>query len=57
VRAMRLASARNPLCGTRSQSWKLRLVRASNHNFKNAYYHNKSTHHKLGETTNKLNTQ
>jgi hypothetical protein len=24
-------------------------VRASNHNFKNTCYHNKSTHHELGE--------
>jgi hypothetical protein len=36
---------------------KWREVRASNHNFKIFYYHNKSTNHKLGETNNKLNTQ
>jgi|AntRauMFilla1563_2_1112583.scaffolds.fasta_scaffold142658_1 hypothetical protein len=29
---------------------------AFNHNFKNIYYHNKSTYHKLRETKNNLNT-
>jgi hypothetical protein len=57
VRAVRPASARNPSSDTSLQYVKLRLVRATNHNFKNSYYHNKSTHHKLGETNNKLNTQ
>jgi hypothetical protein len=56
-RAERLASVCNPSSDTCLQSVKSRLLRASNHNFKNSYYHNKSTQHKLGETNNKLNTQ
>jgi hypothetical protein len=57
IRETRPARLRNPSSDTRLQHVKSRLVRATNHNFKNPYYHNKSTHHKLGETNNTLNTQ
>jgi hypothetical protein len=51
LRAVSLTSACNSSSDTRKYRSKLRLVRASNHNLKNVYYHNKSTHHKQNQAS------
>jgi hypothetical protein len=60
---VRLASAASEASGhipssVKPAQWrKTSLVNTNNHNFKINLLSQKSTHHKLGETNNKLNTQ